>query len=122
MTLTKHEQRAEGRSSEAWTREMVEDLLADAISDSLDMDWQPKDAVRCIMRDLDREGLTVIRTSAEAELVEATRGLLKIISDALQDDFLDASTDAGAILCGDVCSDAIYRAQQAIASRRGEAA
>lgn len=59
------------------------------------------------------------RANQVAELVEVTRDLLKIINDALQDDWLDASTDAGAILCGDVCSDAVDRAQQAIASHKG---
>jgi hypothetical protein len=49
------------------------------------------------------------------DLLEALRSLLQIVSDALQDDDLDANTHAGAILCGDVCADAIHEAQIAIA-------
>ncbi|MBY8333152.1 hypothetical protein [Qipengyuania pacifica] len=53
-----------------------------------------------------------------SELAGALRDCLKVISDALQDDFLDASTDAGAILCGDVCANAISRAQKALAAHK----
>ncbi|QIG75040.1 hypothetical protein EVC14_042 [Rhizobium phage RHph_I3_18] len=57
-----------------------------------------------------------VREDIVANLVAANRKLLSLISDALQDDFLDAKTDAGAILCGDVMSDAVFAAQKAIAA------
>lgn len=42
-------------------RETIEDLISEAIADSIDMDWQPRHAVRCIMRDLEREGLAFVQ-------------------------------------------------------------
>lgn len=53
--------------------------------------------------------------TALPDLLNATKLLLAIIKDALADDNLDASTDAGAILCGDACADAVFAAQDAIA-------
>lgn len=57
---------------------------------------------------------------AAPRLLQSVAQLLRVVRDALQDDSLDASTDAGAILCGDVCADAIFAAQSAIAKARGQ--
>lgn len=55
------------------------------------------------------------------DLLDATKAMLACVKDALQDDYLDASSEAGAILCGDVMADAIHAAQKAIAKAEGRA-
>ena len=57
--------------------------------------------------------------AAAPDLLEALKTMLGIVEDALQDDSLDASTDAGAILCGDVMQDALHSTQVAIAKAEG---
>lgn len=39
----------------------LEDLMADAINDSLDMDWNGRDGARAVMRALADEGLVIVR-------------------------------------------------------------
>lgn len=45
-----------------WEREDIEDLMADAISDSMDMDWTARDGARAVQSELDRNGLSVVPT------------------------------------------------------------
>lgn len=58
--------------------------------------------------------------AAAPDLLKATEALVRCIKDALQDDSIDASTEGGAILNGDVMCDALNSAQLAIAKARGE--
>lgn len=44
-----------------WTPAELEDLLEEAISDSLDMDWRPRDAARAVLRELADHGLSISR-------------------------------------------------------------
>jgi hypothetical protein len=43
-----------------WTDEELEDFLADAIDDSMDMDWTGTIGARSIMRALKAEGLHIV--------------------------------------------------------------
>ena len=54
------------------------------------------------------------------EMLSALESLLSVVKDALQDDSIDASTEGGAILCGDVMANALFRAQTAIAKANVE--
>lgn len=53
-----------------WTAEEIEDLLSDAIDDSLDMDWTSKLGARSIMRELAANGLRITFTDARRDLLE----------------------------------------------------
>lgn len=61
--------------AEPFTREELRDLLAEAISDSLDMDWQPSWAADSILGRLDDEGLAIGRPNdfAQAALQAQSR-------------------------------------------------
>lgn len=49
-----------------WTAEEIEDMLSDAIEDSLDMDWTSSLGARSIMRELDKLGLHITYTPERA--------------------------------------------------------
>jgi hypothetical protein len=50
-------------------------------------------------------------------LEQALRALLAVVTDAREDEDVDAMTTAGAYLCGDVMSEAIEQAQAALANK-----
>lgn len=52
-----------------WTAEEIEDMLSDAIDDSLDMDWTSRLGARSIMRELDKLGLHITYTPERADLL-----------------------------------------------------
>lgn len=45
-----------------WKREEIEEIMAEAISGSLDMDWQPSDGARAVLNELEMHGLCVVET------------------------------------------------------------
>ncbi len=53
-------------SAPEWTAEDIEDLVADAISDSMDIDWTARDGAREIMRQLAENGLHITHQIEEA--------------------------------------------------------
>lgn len=57
-----------------WTAEELEDLLTDAIDDSIDMDWTSRLGARSIMRELAENGLHITYTDARRDLVENPPG------------------------------------------------
>jgi len=65
-------------------------------------------------------GNWVRKDTVKADTLAALQALLAVVKDALSDDFLDANSDAGAILCGDVAAEAIEAAQAAIAKAKAE--
>lgn len=60
----------------SWTREEIRDLIAEAISDSLDMDWQPSWGADAVLRALEAASLSVQydlpALVAEYDLLNAT--------------------------------------------------
>lgn len=63
----------------------LEDLIADAIADSLDVDWSHRDGARAVMRALASEGWAVVARPIDAapDLLEALRGWDKLHSDMI---------------------------------------
>lgn len=49
-----------------WTTEELEDLIADAITDSLDMDWTSRDGARFVLRELADHGLHIVPSVAQS--------------------------------------------------------
>lgn len=49
----------EASGSERWTDQDIEDLIADSISDSIDMDWSPRVGAMVVFAALRKEGLLV---------------------------------------------------------------
>lgn len=58
-----------------WTAEEIEDLLSDAIDDSLDMDWTSKLGARSIMRELAANGLHITYTDERRALIANPPGM-----------------------------------------------
>lgn len=52
--------------------------------------------------------------AAAPDLLASLRAMLRLVKDALQDEYLDANTDAGGILCGDIMAGILHDAQIAI--------
>lgn len=52
-----------------WTPAEIEDLLSDAISDSIDLDWTPRDGAKSILRELAACGLHITLTPARRDLI-----------------------------------------------------
>jgi lambda repressor-like predicted transcriptional regulator len=70
-----------------WTEDEISDLIAEAIDDSMDMDWRSHWGARSILAALDREGLTITRLASTAQpevkaLVEAVERSAKMIDKA----------------------------------------
>ena len=53
--------------------------------------------------------------AAAPELLSALQSILRIVNDARANDEVDASTEAGGYLCGDVMSEAVEAAKAIIA-------
>jgi hypothetical protein len=56
--------------SAPWTADEIEDLITDAISDSMDMDWTARDGARQIMRELASCGLHITWTPERQALID----------------------------------------------------
>lgn len=54
-----HEEGNEWAYRKPLDREEIEDFLADAITDSLDMDWDTRDGAKSILRAVEKQGLNL---------------------------------------------------------------
>jgi hypothetical protein len=56
-------------SAPDWTAEEIEDLLTDALNDSVDCDWSCRDGAKAILRELAACGLHITHTPARRDLI-----------------------------------------------------
>lgn len=55
----------EASGSEPWTDQDIEDLIADSIGDSIDIDWSPRDGAKAVLEALRKEKLLVAAKPSE---------------------------------------------------------
>ncbi|TIX28860.1 hypothetical protein [Mesorhizobium sp.] len=68
---------------------------------------------------IDRAEANANLFAASFEMLAALKELRRIVADAREDENVDAMTDAGGYLCGDVMSEAVEAADAAIAKAEG---
>ncbi|GAA0212711.1 hypothetical protein QOZ96_001086 [Brevundimonas nasdae] len=68
--LPPREEASEG--SGAWSKDDIEDLISDALSDSFDLDWDAGDGAKAVLKAIEREGLlAALRAHPQPEQGEA---------------------------------------------------
>lgn len=82
--------------------------------------------VEPVIADINQDSVSIEQADADGILMAAAPDLFaalcelgSIISDALEDDEVDAMSAAGGYLCGDVMKDALHAALAAITKARG---
>lgn len=102
------------QGAKVWNQEGIEDLISDAIGDSLDMDWSARDGAKAVIRALQSEGLLLNGDSISA--LEAVRKITDPRSVYSSD---DAARRAAFKVAEDVLSPAEQKSQAARCSCRG---
>jgi hypothetical protein len=63
-----------------WTAEEIEDMLADAISDSMEMDWTSRDGAKAIMREMADCGLHITRADERSDVLASLKETMEALA------------------------------------------